>query len=184
MHAIRAFVRNQMRAQFVEQPQVGALADQEIVQRPQHGPEAVGIGQPPRMAAAMAMIAQRLRLAAQRAFEQPARVDTHQRAQRLAGKAVRFGGFGTRQYGAGEHPVRAIMNPKQRKGIGVGAVKQCSDGLPRWLHEPQTFQICFAYSAMVRSDENQPTLAILRSVDVRQPCWSFQRRSTSRWAAA
>ena len=45
------------------------------------------------------------------------------------------------------------------------------------------FQISRAYSLIVLSEENQPTLAILRIAAARQPARSCQRRSTSRWAA-
>jgi hypothetical protein len=36
MHAIAAFVADAMRAQFVEQPQMAALGNQIVVERPQH----------------------------------------------------------------------------------------------------------------------------------------------------
>ena len=47
----------------------------------------------------------------------------------------------------------------------------------------QTPQMSRAYSPMVRSEENQPTLAMFRMALARQPAWSSQRRSTPRCAA-
>ena len=60
---------NDMRAHLVEQVQVRALGDQEIVGRPQHRAERISIGLPPIVAAAGAMIAHRLARAGYRTFE-------------------------------------------------------------------------------------------------------------------
>ena len=65
-----------------------------------------------------------------------------------------------------------------RVAVALGAVEQRSDGLWRWFHS--TPQISRAYSPMVRSDENQPTLAIFMTAALRHASRSHQRRSTSR----
>ncbi len=181
MHTLRALMADQMRAHLVEQACVRAFADQEIIQWPQHRPKTIGIGHPPIVAAARAFIFDRLPRAGHRAFEQAAIIGARQCAEQCTIQRKRLRGIGTGQNRTRERALRAIMNTQQRKRIGVHPGQQGFDGGRRWLHS--TFQISRAYSPMVRSDENQPTLAIFFSTVVCQPALSCQRRSIWRWAA-
>ncbi len=172
-----------VRAHLVEQAEMRALGDQEIVHGAKYRAEAVGVCHPPFVIAARgAEVADRLPPAGHFAFEQPAVVGTCQLTKLLAGDAVGFRGVGARNYRAGEGALRSFVNPQKRERIGVGAFKQCSYGLCRWLH--RTPQISLAYSPIVRSEENHPTLAMFRIALVRHSAWFSQRLSTSRWAAA
>ena len=65
---------------------------------------------------------------------------------------------------------------------GPAFVEQGLDGARAGLHI--TFQMSRAYSPIVRSDENQPTWAMLWIAEARHAAWSAQRASTARWAAA
>ena len=73
---------------------------------------------------------------------------------------------GAGQQHAGKCAMGPGMAPQKGERIGVGAFQQGGNGLFRWFHE--TPQISFAYSPMVRSEENQPTLAMLRMAAERQ----------------
>ena len=68
-----------------------AFRDQEIVGRPQHRAKREGIGLPPIVAAASAMIAHGLARAGHRAFEQSARIGAGEGAERGSRKVKRFG---------------------------------------------------------------------------------------------
>ena len=162
----RPFMVDQMRAQLVEQPQMRALGDEEIVGRPQHRAEAVGIGHPPFVPAALATVFYRLARALDRCFEQSAIIHPLEWPKFLARKVMCRGILSPRQDRARKGSLRTIVHAKQGKGISVGALQQCSNCLARWLHK--TPQMSFAYSLMVRSDENQPTLAMLCIADLRQ----------------
>ena len=76
----------------------------------------------------------------------------------------------------------------ERSGGGVrGNVIVCKrlcTRPPMQSHQAGTFQISFAYSRMVRSDENQPICATLRMARAYQSGRSRQTSSTRRWVAA
>ena len=124
MDAFRAFVLDHMRAELVEQPEVRALGDQEIVERPQHRAERIGVRHPPFVPCRRAAILHRLARALDRALEQAARVDPRQRAQHLAIKRVRLRRLRPRQHRTGERAARPLVNPQQGERIGVGPVQQ------------------------------------------------------------
>jgi hypothetical protein len=92
----RAFMLDRMRAKLVEQPEVRALVDEEIVERPQHRAERIGVRHPPFVRACGAAIRHRLAHAWNVAFGQSALIDALQFAQRLAPAANGLQPFPTR----------------------------------------------------------------------------------------
>ena len=175
-------MRDQVRTQFVEQALMGALGNQEIIGRAHHRAKAVGIGDPPFVAVRTAAIFDGFRLTADLAFEQRLFTNAGQAAKGGAAQGENADVVRAGQDCACKAALRPLMHAKQREGIGMRAVQQRGNGLSRWFHS--TFQISRAYSLMVRSDENQPTLAMFLMAEVRQPTGSSQRPSTLRWAAA
>src|SRR6185312_507666 len=179
--AADTLVIDRVRAQLVVEPKMGALRHQQVVDRAQNRPEAVGICKPPFRAAAPGAVFHGLGRARDDPFEKPMAVDAGKSAQRLSLKIVRFRFLRSRYPNACKSPIRAGMRAEQREGIIVTAFQECFDGT-RWrLH--MTPQISCAYSRMVRSEENQPTFATLRTEAARQSAGLVQRRSTSRCAA-
>jgi hypothetical protein len=170
-----------MCAHLVEQAQVGSLGDEEVVDRAEHRAEAVGIGQPPFVIAGGTAVFHRLAATLDLALEQPARIDAFELAKLLARKVIGLGRFRAGQDGPGESPLRPFMHSQKRKRIGVCAFQQGFNRACWWLH--LTPQMSLAYSPMVRSEENQPTLAMFRIADARQAFWSSHFASTARCAA-
>jgi len=155
-----------MRAQLVEQPKVRTLSDQQIVDRPQHRTEAVGIRHPPLGTQRAAAIAGRLRVSGDQPLEQSPIISPLQFAQQRPVQRVGKCHLGTWEDRTGKGAAGPGVRPQQREWIGILSLKQRFDGFCRWLHI--TFQISLAYSVIVRSDENQPTLAIFLIAAARQ----------------
>ena len=154
---------------------VGAFDQQVVVHRPQHRPEAERIVETPRAAGVggVQAIGDRGGRALGQAFEHPiwmARLENgDQPSVRRAG--LQRGRRGGRRRGSPRPPGTAC-GPSDREWI---AVTRFGDGLDLvvgeaparralWfqLFNTGTFQMSSAYSRMARSDENQPTLAVLR----------------------
>ena len=128
------------------------------------------------------MVFHRLLRTVDRPLEQAAIVDAGEGAERGAVERVRLCRVRAGQPDAREHAGRAAVDAEQRERIVVTPFEQGNDGAFEWLHI--TVQISRAYSRIVRSDENQPTRATLRTVEATHASRSFQRVSTARWAVA
>ncbi|KAG5735828.1 hypothetical protein E4T56_gene6250, partial [Termitomyces sp. T112] len=128
MDARAALMLNAMRAQLVEQAQMAALIDQVIVKRPQHRAIGKGILDKPMRAQRPDAIAQGLRRPGDHALKQAPLIDQRQFAQfapvqRAGHRHLRSG-----QNGADKRAARSRMRPQQRKGVGMAAIQQGSDG--------------------------------------------------------
>jgi len=113
VHAIRALMGDAMRAHLVVKPDMRALRHQEIVDRPQHRTETVGIGDPPLRTLALRLVFQGLGRAGDRAFQQPARIGAGERAQAVAGKIMRLGPLRPGNQGPDESALGARMRTEQ-----------------------------------------------------------------------
>ena len=110
VNAIRALMLDEMRAHLVEQPQMGALIDQEIIDRPQHGAKAIGVCHPPFMPIGAAAIFDGFGLAPDLAFKHRRVIDTVQTAKRCSAKRERTDLICTGQDGARKAAVRPLMH--------------------------------------------------------------------------
>ena len=182
MDALRALMLDQVRAHLVVETVVRALRHQQVVDRAEDGAEAVGVGDPPRRVARLRMIFHRLLRAVDRTFEQAAIVDAGEGAERGAVERMCLRLVRAGQPDAREHAGRAFVHAEQRERVVVTPFEEGNYGAFGWLHI--TVQISRAYSRIVRSDENQPTRATLRTVEATHASRSFQRVSTARWAVA
>ena len=114
MKTINALMLNRVGPHLFIEAAMRALCEQQIVDRSQHGGEAVGIGEPPLTARLAArVITQRLRFAAQIAFEQALVGDEFQRAQRRSIKRIGVQSMSAGRPGAGKQPLGAGMGPQQ-----------------------------------------------------------------------
>ena len=87
MHAGRALMVDQVRAELVEQPEMRALGDVIVVHRAEHRPEGIGVGDPPLAAGIARAVAQRLALGdRQLALEEAGIVAARQLADFFAGQ--------------------------------------------------------------------------------------------------
>jgi len=182
MHTPRALMFDQVSAHLVVKAHMGAFAHQDVVDRPQDRAEAVGVAHPPLCAMAQGTIFHRLRIALDDALEQAAAVGQPEIAQEFSCQIMGFHSFRAGDQHPSEGAFWPGMGAQKRKGVGVTALKQGLYGLPRGLHVMS--QMSLAYSRMVRSDENQPTLATLLIAAARQAGLSFHRWSTWRCVAA
>lgn len=186
-----------MRAHLVEEAKVRALADIVVVHRPEHGAEAVGIDDGPLAAVVAGAVADGLLFAERhRTLEEAGLVAPLERAEFLA--AERFGNhrFRTRHEAPGDIGLARGMHSKDGEGVAVGTGKYCRD-FRRWQHawrgggwilagrnRHPALQISPAYCRIVRSDENQPIRAVLRTAFEYQADGVVQSWSISRCALA
>ncbi len=154
-----AFVRDRMGAEHIEQPFVAALVHQVVVDRSQHRSETIGIGDQPFRPAVACTVGDGLRFfQLDRTFEQ-AVADKRQHAQRLAFLVKGFGRFRAGQDGPGDPLPVLVVYSQPSKGIAVRSGYERIQFAAVWCQIIP--QISAAYSRMVRSDENQPILAVL-----------------------
>jgi hypothetical protein len=112
---------DQVSAQLVEQAQMAALPDQEIINGPQHRAEAVRITDQPVMTIGAGAIAQGLRF--QHTLEQPSPIDLLQHAQRRAGEALRLDMLGPGTITRANAP-KGPDAPQQRERITMAPFDQ------------------------------------------------------------
>jgi len=170
MNAAGAFMRDEMRAHLVVEPPMGARRDQKVVNRAQHRAETVGIGDPPLRAIAARLVFDRRGRAQDLAFEQSALVTLCQRPKPAALEIKGLRAFGAGYPDPRESPARPGMGAQQGEGIRVASFQQGIQRARRRFHKMP--QISLAYSRMVRSEENQPILAMLCTAAADQaPRW-------------
>ena len=200
MRAANALMRDEMRAEPVKQLPVRAFHHQIIIQRPKQRAEPVGIIQFPagcRIGRAQA-VREGLALARDQALKQPGTV-----AQRQFGdqRAVRINDLqvaGVRHEGADYKARLGDMGAQHLKRIAMAGRDNAIDitvrqspvaisHVPPQLAYPLagigTFQISREYSAIVRSDENKPTLAVFNTPERHHASLRFHLASTLRCIA-
>ena len=131
------------------------------------------------------------------ALEEPGRMAAVERAERLAVEARRLDAIRTGDEGAGAIAAVGGLDAEAREGVEMRPGDEIGDFLVVELpslaaiagaHAPSyavgTPQMSRAYSRMVRSAENQATLAVLRMVLPYQAPESLQIPSIRRCAAA
>jgi hypothetical protein len=139
MDSARSLMVNDMRAKLVKQPQVRSFRDQEVIGRAQHWPETISIGNPPIVRACGAVIFNRLTRAFDLAFEQAAIVHAGELPEAFSYKVMGLSGLCTWQNRARKYAAWPVMQTQQSEGIGVRPFQQCSNSLPRWLHQTLNF---------------------------------------------
>ncbi len=165
---------------------MGALDQQMVVHFAEDRPVSVGVVPFPGAALVFGgeTIGREGRLAEAEALEKAVR------AARFEGEAFAVAemgeqGLGARREGAHRHAAGAFVWPEHGERVGMAAGDDsCDVGLARPIHlrrhevRTGTFQISSAYSAIVRSEENQPVRAVLRMAERHQDLRSRQRRAT------
>ncbi len=195
VHALGPLVLHRMSAQPLVKAKVRALHQQVVVHLAEHRAKAIGIIEAPGAAvvAGEQAVGRRGLGATHQALEHPGDVAPLELRE---GPAVSVAGLqpvGVGSEGADHHTLGHDMGAKDGEGV---AVQRTHDGLDLVLAQAPalgerggqlfitgTFQISLAYSRMARSEENHPMWATFSIAERRQPAWSAQRRSTSRWAA-
>src|SRR5436309_1192315 len=117
MHALCALMLTDMGAHLVEQPQMGALRDQEIVHRPEDRPERISVGDPPFAHIRPAMVFYRYGRARDPSLEQSARIDLFQRAQRVVAQVMDLDRRRAAEDRPRENPLWPAMHPEKGEGI-------------------------------------------------------------------
>ena len=127
--------------------------------------------------------------ARQLAFEVARRVATIEAHDVLPVAGRRHDLLGAWHERAKQAPAIDFVDAQHGERIGVPTPDNVQDRfrtcrIPRRVHltPGTTFQISPAYSRIARSDENQPTLDVLRMAALHQPAASRQRSSTCRCA--
>ncbi len=154
VNARHAFVRNQMRAKLVVESPMSAFRDQKIIHGAQHGPESVRVGHPPLRARALSIVFDRPWSAKNLAFEQAALVRASHGSEPAPFEVIRFRALGAGYPDPRECAPGACMGAEQGKRVRMTSLQQGIERARRGLHKRP--QISFAYSRMVRSEENQP----------------------------
>ena len=115
-------------------------------------------------------------------LKQAARIDHRQDTARFSSEAERLDMVGPDHQGGGDQAARALVQSQNPERVVVEAGEQGVDISvgPKAHLTPQT---SVAYSEIVRSDENQPMLAVLRTAIAVHCARSRQTRSICRWAA-
>ena len=185
-----------MRAHPVEESEMRSFADEIIVHGAENRAEAVRVGHRPFCIVAAGAIPHRLSLRKiDPAFEKAIRIEPLQFAHEISVQRQDGNLLGAGNETAGGKPFRRFVNAENGKGIGMQTALDRLDfslrdvaslflfgRIERFFH--QALQISVAYWRIVRSDENQPIRAVLRTVLAYQLSGSLQIASTSRCALA
>ena len=128
MHAGGAFVIHRVRAEAVVELGVGALADEPVVERPQHGAVRIGIVDEPRGlgVGGAQPIADSL---AQLAVEEPGRVPAGQTRDLVTVTRHDVDAVGTRNERPHDHRAVRVVRPEDGERIAVPAVHDGRDRL-------------------------------------------------------
>ena len=120
MHAIGALVRDEMRAELVEQAQMRAFSDIIVVHGPEHRTERIRVGHKPFATGVAGAVTQWLALAdRQHALEETCIVAAGEFARLLAGQREGGDGFGMRDEAARDQLLADFLKPENGEGIAV-----------------------------------------------------------------
>ena len=186
MHALDALMGQDMGAEPAVKLQMRALDQQMVVHLAEDRAETIGIVPVPCAAFAFGgeTISGEGRLVRAETLEKAVRAARFERkaqAVREMGEKIRR----SRREGADQDAAAAFVWPEHGEGVGMPTGDDFLDvGVARAIHflchgvRTGTFQTSSAYSAIVRSEENQPVRAVLRIAERHHDLRSRQRLAT------